>query len=75
VKANVEVTKDKIKSNLEYLLSQNDILPLLKKLGKDKSKLDPKFSLDRANRNVRVLFWRCLNFHFSNYMKEFFTVI
>jgi hypothetical protein len=54
VKAIVEHTKDKIKSNLEFLLSQNDILPLLKKLNKDKTRFDSKFSLDRASKNVRV---------------------
>jgi hypothetical protein len=30
-----EVDKDKIKSNLEILLSQNDILPLLKKINRE----------------------------------------
>ena len=30
--------KAKLRTNLEFLLSQNDILPLLKKLGKEKNK-------------------------------------
>lgn len=58
----MEPIKDKMISNLEFLLSQNDILPLLKRLNRDKTKLDSKFSLDRTSKNVRVFL-----FDFSKY--------
>jgi hypothetical protein len=35
---NIEERRDRIKTNLEILLSQNDILPLIKKINKEKSK-------------------------------------
>ena len=47
----IEETKQKIKSNLEFLLSQNDILPLLKKLNKDRTIPNGKFSLDKFAKN------------------------
>ena len=37
--------KDKLKTNLEILLSQNDILPLLKKIHKDKIRQNGTVSL------------------------------
>ncbi len=49
----VEQTKEKIKSNLEFLLSQNDILPLLKKLNKEKIQLNEKYNLEKTAKTVR----------------------
>jgi len=54
IKKNTEETKEKIQSNLEFLLSQNDILPLLKKLNKDKARIENKLPLDKAYKNVRA---------------------
>jgi hypothetical protein len=48
----IKGSKEKIKTNLEYLLSQNDILPLLKKINKEKSKMLPDISLDKYIKKV-----------------------
>ncbi len=50
-----EETKDKILSNLEFLLSQNDILPLLKKLNKEKMNFDGKIVIEKNNKNVFLI--------------------
>ena len=42
-----EESRAKIKTNLEILLSQNDILPLLKKIRKEKSKFRGSVSLSK----------------------------
>jgi hypothetical protein len=42
-----EESRAKIKTNLEILLSQNDILPLLKKIRKEKLKSSGNLSLSK----------------------------
>jgi hypothetical protein len=47
--------KEKIKTNLEFLLSQNDILPLLKKVNREKNKNITDINLDKYTNKV-ILF-------------------
>ena len=53
-----EENRTKIKTNLEILLSQNDILPLLKKIRKEKSKNKGNVSLTKyiVKNNKVVIF-------------------
>jgi hypothetical protein len=45
-------SKESIKTNLEFLLSQNDIVPLLKKINREKAKSITDISLDKYNKKV-----------------------
>ena len=48
----LEENKVKIKSNLEFLLSQNDILPLLRKINKDKNRTQGELSFEKLIKKV-----------------------
>jgi hypothetical protein len=48
----LEENKDNIKSNLEFLLSQNDILPLLRKINKEKNKYQGELSFEKLIKKV-----------------------
>lgn len=52
---NIEVNKQKTKTNLQFLLSQNDILPLLKKINKERTKNTQEVSLDKYIKNNKVM--------------------
>jgi hypothetical protein len=45
--AGVEDNRSKIRTNLEFLLSQNDILPLIRKINKDNLKNSESVSLSK----------------------------
>jgi hypothetical protein len=45
-------SRDKIKTNLEFLLSQNDIIPLLKKINKERYKNTTDIRLDNYIKKV-----------------------
>jgi hypothetical protein len=44
--------KEKVRTNLEFLLSQNDILPLLKKINRERGKSIQDIWLDKFVRKV-----------------------
>lgn len=50
----LEVDRAKIKSNLEFLLTQNDILPLLKKINQEKKKNNENVLLTKYVKNNKV---------------------
>jgi hypothetical protein len=45
-------SKEKIKTNLELLLSQNDIIPLLKKINRERNKNTTDIRLDKYIKKV-----------------------
>jgi hypothetical protein len=45
-------SKEKIKTNLEFLLSQDDIVPLLKKINRENNKAIADISLDKYIKKV-----------------------
>ena len=52
---NVEETKKKIRSKLEYLLSQNDILPLLKTINSKEEVKSDLFDFSKQGKNDVII--------------------
>lgn len=62
--AREEDSQTKIKTNLEFLLSQNDILPLIRKINKENVKNSSSISLSKfIKKPERVIKYLC-NFYF-----------